>query len=139
MTVLQFLRDEDSPKRTPRETPRDESVTTEDDRWLCCRRCASAIAPVAAILPEGETPLVFANPQGLVFELILLRSASGLQLIGDATQEFTWFQGYAWRVALCAGCGNHLGWRFEAIQGSVPPVFFGLLRRELVERDGSVR
>src|SRR4030095_360032 len=70
VTELQLLRDEDSPKRTPRETPRDESVTTEDNRWLCGRRCASAIAPVAAILPEGETPLVFANPQGLVFELI---------------------------------------------------------------------
>jgi hypothetical protein len=134
--MLRCLRDEDLPKRGTREAQRDESVTTKDERWLCCRSCATRIAPVAAILPEGERPLVFANPQGLVFELVLLGRAQALRLVGSATQEFTWFQGYAWRVALCDGCGIHLGWRFEAVAGSSPPVFFGLLRRELIDRGG---
>jgi hypothetical protein len=127
------LRDDESPKTTPQKRPRDETVTTGADRWLCCRSCATRIAPLAAVLPEGEDPLVFANPEGRVFELLLLGNARALQLVGNATQEFTWFQGYAWRVALCAGCGIHLGWRFETAAERSPPVFFGLLRRELVE------
>jgi hypothetical protein len=114
-------------------------MTSEDRRWLHCRSCGTAIAPFAAILPEGEVPLVFANPHGMVFELVLLSAAQSLRLIGSMTDEFTWFQGYAWRVALCGGCGTHLGWRFEAIQGASPPVFFGLLRPELVQRDDSAR
>jgi hypothetical protein len=141
--VLQCLRDKDRPRHVPGEPARDaahdESVTSEDERWLCCRNCGIWIAPVAAILTEGEMPLVFANPHGVVFELLLLRRAQALRLIGSATQEFTWFQGYAWRVALCEGCGIHLGWRFEAVQGASPALFFGLLRRELVERDAPVR
>jgi hypothetical protein len=143
LTVLQRLRDEERPPRAPREPARDdshdESVTGKDQRWLCCRNCGIWIAPVSAILPEGEMPLVFANPHGMVFELLLLKRAQALRLIGSATEEFTWFQGYAWRVALCAGCGIHLGWCFEAVQGASPAQFFGLLRRELVERDASVR
>jgi hypothetical protein len=137
--LLHLLRDEDQPSRATREIPRDESVTSQDKRWLYCKSCAVPIAPVAAILPEGEMPLVFANPHGMIFELLLLSRAQSVRLIGSATDEFTWFPGYAWRVALCAGCGTHLGWRFEAIKGGSPPVFFGLLRRELVERDDSVR
>ena len=134
-----LLRDEDQPSREGRESPRDESVTKQDERWLHCKNCGAPIAPLAAVLPEGEMPLVFANPHGMVFELLLLSRAQSLQLMGYATEEFTWFPGYAWRVALCGGCGTHLGWRFEAIQGGSPPVFFGLLRSELVERDDSVR
>lgn len=31
----------------------------------------------------------------------------------------TWFPGYGWIPAYCAGCLNHLGWRFVAVdQGS---------------------
>lgn len=137
--MLECLRDEDSPKRAEHESARDESVTGEKAAWLLCRNCATRIAEVSAIIPEGELPLVFANPHGMIFELLLLSRAQSLRLVGSATEEFTWFQGYAWRVALCSGCGIHLGWRFEAIKGNSPPVFFGLLRRELVQRDDSVR
>jgi Yippee zinc-binding/DNA-binding /Mis18, centromere assembly len=127
------------PRDPAREESRDESVTSDDERWLCCKSCETLIAQVSAILPEGEMPLVFANPHGVVFELVLLGRAQALRLIGSRTEEFTWFQGYAWRVALCGGCGSHLGWRFEAVRGGSPALFFGLLRRELVERDASVR
>jgi hypothetical protein len=56
----------------------------------------------------------------------------------EASTLFTWFEGYAWQVASCAGCGTHLGWRFvsvcsashallRAIPGTHPS---GLLRSE---------
>jgi hypothetical protein len=133
ISALVVLRGQPSPDRPDREHSQDDSVTSAGERWLCCRSCGAKIAALSAVLPS-DTPLVFANPSGLVFELVLLREARGLALIGQATQEFTWFQSYAWRVALCHGCGTHLGWRFDAVGPETPlSGFFGLLRRELVE------
>lgn len=42
---------------------------------------------------------------------------------------WTWFPGRAWRIALCRGCGVHLGWSFE--KEAMPP-FFGLVKDRLV-------
>ena len=33
--------------------------------------------------------------------------------MGEPTREHTWFTGFAWRIALCAQCQAHLGWRFQ--------------------------
>lgn len=32
--------------------------------------------------------------------------------------------GYAWRVACCAECGSHLGWRFRAQPEALDPAHF---------------
>ncbi|AMD91922.1 hypothetical protein [Desulfomicrobium orale] len=40
-------------------------------------------------------------------------AAPGCRFEGEFTEAFTWFPGYAWRFALCAGCGTHLGWEFR--------------------------
>lgn len=34
--------------------------------------------------------------------------------VGPETDEFTWFSGFRWRIALCGRCQVHLGWRFTA-------------------------
>jgi len=47
--------------------------------------------------------------------------------ISDTTTEFTWFNGYAWRIAVCAKCRQHLGWRFESPQD----YFHGLILNQL--------
>lgn len=108
--------------------------TETSRRWLCCRACAARIANTAARMDSG--PLVFVNPGGRVYEVIQLRHARGLRVVGPATTDDTWFTGYAWSVALCAGCLNHLGWRYSAaLAGTEPGHFFGLVRTELVERD----
>jgi hypothetical protein len=54
------------------------------------------------------------NPGGHTFDIGCFHEAAGCIAIGVATEAHTWFKGYAWRVALCAGCERHLGWRFEA-------------------------
>jgi hypothetical protein len=39
---------------------------------------------------------------------------------------------YAWTIAYCSTCGQHLGWRFTAVEsGLAPRVFWGLRRQVL--------
>jgi len=35
--------------------------------------------------------------------------------VGAASDDFTWFAGFAWRVALCRACGEHLGWSYHRL------------------------
>ena len=107
----------------------------QEENWFCCRNCDAPIAPSSALMKSDRGPLVFSNPQGVVFEIVTLSAAQNLKLWGEPTTEATWFSGYAWTVAFCAGCRAHLGWRYDAaVSGVTPASFFGLLRAELVER-----
>ena len=45
---------------------------------------------------------------GSLYDLLTLRAAYGVSLYGEATEEFTWFPGYAWTLAYCRGCSAHL-------------------------------
>ena len=54
------------------------------------------------------------NPGGYTFEIGCFHEAGGCISAGAATEAHTWFKGYGWRIALCASCGQHLGWRFQA-------------------------
>jgi hypothetical protein len=76
----------------------------------------------------------FPNPFGQMRVILTLREARAIVLAGDPTTDFTWFEGYAWRIAYCAGCQEHLGWLFETIAAGVPPRFYGLLKDALIER-----
>lgn len=73
---------------------------------------------------------MFFNPHGLMFEVGCFRQAPGCAVIGGSSEEFTWFAGHRWQVAICARCGLHMGWLFRDIaQGSA---FWGLLLPHLV-------
>jgi hypothetical protein len=67
------------------------------------------------------------NPHGFAFDIGCFREAAGCVTAGAPTFEFTWFPGYAWRHALCGGCGTHLGWCFAAAASG----FFGLVLERL--------
>lgn len=97
-------------------------------RALVCRACGHKVANACAIMRDGEGGRVYCNPHGLLFEIVRVKSAPGCVCAGPAVSEFSWFSGYAWRIALCGGCAAHLGWRFEG--GSV---FFGLIESALEE------
>lgn len=73
------------------------------------------------------------NPAGFSFHLACFAAAPGAATLGPATREHTWFPGYAWRIALCGGCGEQLGWRFEAGADR----FFGLIVGRLVPEHGA--
>jgi cereblon len=114
-----------------------EQVTHTSGRaWLCCRACGTRVARREAELARGELPLIFANPHGMLFELVLLRKVESVLVVGEPSLEATWFDGYAWTVTLCRTCLNHLGWNYGRVSsGPEPAVFFGLIRRELVESE----
>jgi hypothetical protein len=104
-------------------------------RWLCAR-CATKITDAFAVFGHGgAAPVqVFTNPAGRVCQVLTVTRAESLALVGPATREYSWFPGFAWRVALCAKCALHLGWSFEGGDGAEPARFFGLLVSALVEQ-----
>jgi hypothetical protein len=101
-----------------------------DAPMIACRHCGHPITrPEEALAVDGTQRHTFANPHGIVFEIGCFRSAPGCAHAGAASDEFTWFSGYRWRVAACGQCLLHLGWRFEAGQGDL---FHGLILDRLV-------
>lgn len=99
-------------------------------RFLLCKTCRAKITPEdARVEVRGRHVHVFCNPYGLVFEIGCFAEAQGSAAYGPPSPEFTWFPGYEWQVALCRGCGAHLGWRYVGIHGGE---FHGLILAHLV-------
>lgn len=97
---------------------------------LCCVRCLHLITEHAAHLDmAGGHIHVFTNPSGITYELALFSQANCL-IQGPATTEYTWFAGYAWQLALCSNCYEHLGWRYLKPGNAT---FYGLIRDRLRE------
>ncbi len=96
----------------------------KEDTSLYCRACGRIITGRdQQILINGSHSHTFFNPAGIVYELGCFREACGCMTVGEATAEFTWFSGHAWRFALCLSCDTHLGWFFEMGEHS----FYGLI------------
>ncbi|MEA4855744.1 MAG: cereblon family protein [Solidesulfovibrio sp.] len=97
---------------------------------LLCAACRAAITEERQrIAVAGSHHHVFANPYGRVFEIGCFAAAPGVAATGAASPAFSWFAGTAWRVAVCAACGEHLGWRYDRTAGGF---FFGLILDRLV-------
>lgn len=95
---------------------------------LVCRRCGTLVTTEADRVARREHHLhTRINPHGFVFELGCFQDAPGAVASGEATLEFTWFEGLAWRLADCRGCGAHLGWQYRG-QGDE---FWGLILERL--------
>ncbi|WP_051328395.1 cereblon family protein [Desulfatirhabdium butyrativorans] len=96
-------------------------------------RCAACLEPVATgkdrIAVDGSHAHVFANPCGIVFEIGCFALAPGCGTVGEASDEFTWFPGYAWQIGVCGNCARHLGWRFASDGGNF---FWALILDRLV-------
>ncbi len=87
---------------------------TKKENRLFCAACRLPVTRQDERIPvQGGHEHRCTNPQGLSYHIGCFRAAAGCTTVGAARQEYTWFKGYAWRIALCAQCGAHLGWRFE--------------------------
>jgi hypothetical protein len=118
--------DSTSPVRETREDPEQEEEMAQAVR---CRVCGHVITHKAEqISINGAHQHVFANPHGLVFETVCYKRAMGCVVTGPPSDEFTWFSGYLWQIALCGGCLNHLGWRFTSSTNT----FFCLISNQLI-------
>ena len=98
---------------------------------LRCRICETVITfenlriPIAGLYEHVRT-----NPHGYEFHFECFQRAPGCSVFGRATDEHSWFSGYKWQVAVCSGCGEHLGWLFKGDER-----FFGLISVRLVKEE----
>ena len=68
---------------------------------------------------QDETSLVSPLPDVFIQVVPPRASVTGgntvsnrLTTIGEPTDDYSWFPGFAWTIASCASCGYHLGWLF---------------------------
>ena len=67
------------------------------------------------------------NPGGYTFTVTTVLTAINVFVSTPPSAEFSWFEGYTWEILHCSVCGNHIGWRFKAIDQDLnPKQFYGL-------------
>jgi hypothetical protein len=92
-----------------------EEEMLEQEEYIRCRQCRNVIAsPEDRIIVQGSHQHTFANPHGIVFEIGCFSAVKGCGHMGPPSDEFSWFAGYSWRVAVCLICLTHLGWLFSS-------------------------
>jgi hypothetical protein len=103
----------------------------EEEEYIICRQCHQPITrSEERISIQGSHRHTFANPHGIVFDIGCFRNVISCGYAGEATDEFSWFAGYRWRVCFCAMCLTHLGWIFSSKGGDI---FHGLILDRLIE------
>ena len=123
--TLQF---DDNPVKEKQSKTQQKSVE-EPAPMVRCGACQTVITdPVHAMGISGSHQHSFTNPVGVVYDIAIYSKAS-CKLHGPATDEHTWFPGYAWRIALCPNCQHHLGWSFRNMDGNT---FYGLIIGRIV-------
>jgi hypothetical protein len=99
------------------------------DEILACAVCRQWItAARMAISIDGAHAHERTNPAGERYRFGCFLAARGLVLHGFPSHEVTWFPGYAWEIAACSRCAEHLGWRFT----SADTTFYALVLDRLV-------
>lgn len=105
------------------------AVDTPRTSHLVCSNCSHPITSESErITMAGAHQHTFTNPHQITYRIGCFRDAPGCSYLGAATDEFTWFPGYSWRIALCAGCGSHIGWMYQKLESAA---FHGLLTNQL--------
>jgi hypothetical protein len=100
------------------------------ERRLLCKICGHYITSRDRVIEQaGSHVHVFTNPAGVTFRIGCFSSAPGCLNAGEPTEDYTWFPGFAWSFAVCAGCMNHLGWLYESGTSG----FYGLILENLAE------
>ncbi|XP_051129638.1 uncharacterized protein LOC127250401 [Andrographis paniculata] len=99
-----------------------------------CKTCQNLIAKRSDMLVmSSDGPVgAYANPHGFVHEVLTLMRTNGIAVTGHPVKEYSWFPGYAWSIAECITCGEHLGWYFSAITRSMRPRGFWGIRSSQV-------
>jgi hypothetical protein len=103
----------------------EEERDVEAGRRIVCAACGHAITTERQrIEMHGRHEHRCVNPGGVIFHIACFRRAPGCVSHGVPTVQFTWFSGFAWSYALCAGCSTLLGWKYQGVDASP---FFGLI------------
>jgi hypothetical protein len=120
-----------APHQGPERAPDTSDETREREaRSVRCRECLHPITrEEERTSAAGGFQHTFANPHGIVFTIGCFGAAEGCALVGPTSDEFAWFAGFHWQVAVCGKCLAHMGWRFAAPSGTA---FWGLILDHLV-------
>ena len=109
------------------------AMKTEEEKRLFCAGCRHVITNVdERIVIQGGHEHSFTNPHGYRFNIGCFGQAAGCGATGEETDEWSWFSGFRWRIALCANCQQHLGWLFRASDEG----FYGLILNRLTSVGG---
>jgi len=109
----------------------DKKIKADADNFILCSQCLQIIThPSEQIVVDGFHQHTFANPHGIIFDIGCFRSAIGCGYLGTPSDEFSWFKGFSWRVAVCSSCLMHIGWLFSSTDKSS---FLGLILERLIE------
>jgi hypothetical protein len=110
-----------------------KDIDTEDNKRkkrnrLKCHICSLIVTDEDMCIDVlGHNTHVRTNPGGFTYQFRCFRAAPGCSAIGTITSEHTWFAGYAWQIACCRQCGEHLGWLFRGNYR-----FYGLIQGRIV-------
>ena len=108
----------------------DVKEETAYKKWhIICAECSQGITGDSErIEVNGAHEYTFINPRGIIFHIGCFARAFGTNISGEATEQWTWFKGYSWRIVCCASCGTHLGWIYMS-RSEIR--FFGLILNRL--------
>ena len=106
-----------------------EKKEKNKQKFICCSLCLQIITSYdQKIEANGLHHHTFANPEGIIYEIVCFKSAPGCEFLGDESFLWSWFQGYSWKVAVCKKCLTHIGWLFT----SAKDTFCGLIDNRLL-------
>ncbi|QDG52681.1 hypothetical protein FIV42_18625 [Persicimonas caeni] len=117
----------------PAQAPTDEAQPEHDeqrqeDEALNCAACGQEVTHTKhRTSVGGQFAHTCVNPAGILFEIGCFKEADGCREIGPESDDFSWFDGYVWQVAICTNCKTHLGWRFWSSDNE----FYGLILNRL--------
>ncbi len=107
-----------------------EATTSGGESKLLCTACGNRISSDAErIVVAGQHEHECSNPAGILYRIGCFSDATGCTQVGAATLEWSWFKGFAWRVALCSRCGTHMGWGYGGTSA-----FYGLILDRLAAK-----
>ncbi|XP_022853401.1 uncharacterized protein LOC111374874 [Olea europaea var. sylvestris] len=100
-----------------------------------CKICQALFAKRSDILViSTEGPLgAYVNAFGFVYEIMTLRKAQGIAIVGVPVRDYSWFPGYVWQVTQCMSCGYSTGWFFTALKKETRPfTFWGVTTSQIL-------
>ncbi|HEX8795136.1 MAG TPA: cereblon family protein [Polyangiaceae bacterium] len=113
----------------PEREGRSESETREEPS-IRCVACGHALTRTRARIDvEGKHVHTFVNPAGFEYTIRCFGEAPGCAAAGEESTFWSWFRGFAWRMALCGGCSAHVGWSFR----NEASVFWGLVADRITD------
>jgi hypothetical protein len=103
----------------------------EAEGWIVCARCGGFVTESRARSSvNGAHEHTFINPAGVIFRVGCFSEAPGVRPAGEESSHWTWFAGFAWQVALCRSCAEHVGWNYRNADSR----FVALIADRIVER-----